>query len=107
LIYPIADALPINNPCDPVPFHIGHGPPKMPTPPSGDPAEAIDVHAEVRTLLIAASCALNEQVPFGSGILLNCPNTNGISDVCVGPRNCKTAPLRPSSQPQVVVYASE
>jgi hypothetical protein len=79
-MYPITDAFPISNPWEPVPFHLGHGTPKKPTPQSGDPVAAIDVHADVKTLLVATSCALKLQVPFGCGKSVNCPNVNRITD---------------------------
>lgn len=68
-------------------FHIGHRLTKMPTLPSGDPVAAMDVHAAVGTLLIATSHVLKLQVPFRGSKLVNCPNTNGISDVRVGPKS--------------------
>jgi hypothetical protein len=71
LTYPIADAFPQNARAS-----------------TRDPVEAIHVQTVVRALLIAASYALRLQVSFGSGRLVNCPNTNGIAHVCVGPRSC-------------------
>jgi hypothetical protein len=58
--------------------------------PLGVPFVAIEVYARTMSVARLFSKAVKLQFPPGKGRLSVLLNTNGISEVCVAPRSCRT-----------------
>ena len=70
----------------------------------GSPYSAMDVHAEIRELLMRSSADVKLQVPLGVGWSTRLPNTKGISAVCVGPKAGRAAAGKLTTQGQDGVW---